>query len=111
MVEITPTDSHESSTFEASLPKGSDSFTVALKGNQTTGYAWELVLPLPTGIEATGDQYSTDQHDTPMVGVPGLHRFSFKKGADSPLSFPSTSNTNALGNLIQSKPCKFESLL
>ncbi|KAJ3045309.1 hypothetical protein HDU99_009871 [Rhizoclosmatium hyalinum] len=87
MVDITPTDSHESSTFEASLPKGSDSFTVALKGNQTTGYAWELVLPLPTGIEATGDQYSTDQHDAPMVGVPGLHRFSFKKGADSPLSF------------------------
>ncbi|ORY46950.1 hypothetical protein BCR33DRAFT_715347, partial [Rhizoclosmatium globosum] len=79
MLEITVPDTTK--PVDATVPKATKEFAVVLKGNETTGYVWELgPNPLPTGIKATGDKYKVDLHPEKLPGVGGKHTFSFKSG-------------------------------
>lgn len=58
------------------LPAGGQ-LTVALAGNRTTGYAWE-VASTPANLTAGSSEYVEDAHAPGMVGAGGTEKFTFR---------------------------------
>lgn len=75
-----------SNTMNVSVNNGEE-FTIKLKGNPTTGYAWYLKDPTkldksivkPTNLNKFNSaDYVSDQHPEGMVGVGGSYLFKFE---------------------------------
>lgn len=59
-----------------------DSLVVTLESNASTGYAWEVVAPLPEMLEQEGEpEYLAPEdlapEDQDVVGAPGAQQFTF----------------------------------
>jgi inhibitor of cysteine peptidase len=54
-----------------------DSLVVTLESNASTGYAWEVVAPLPESLEQEGEPEYFAPEDQDVVGAPGAQEFTF----------------------------------
>lgn len=66
--------------------KTGDTFTIALEGNPTTGYSWEVSGIDPAVVEQVGEP--DFKSDSKLIGAGGMFTFTFK--AVAPGSAPVT---------------------
>ena len=54
-----------------------DELVVALESNASTGYAWQVVTPLPEMLEQAGEARYVAPEDEDLVGAPGTEELTF----------------------------------
>jgi len=86
-----------------------DGFSVALKSNPTTGYAWEPEFNSEF-VELINKNYTSDSHEEGMVGVGGTETFDFlaKKAGDVEISFSYFRSWEGKDSAIETKVFKVE---
>lgn len=54
-----------------------DELVVALESNASTGYAWQVVTPVPEVLEQAGEARYLAPEDQDVVGAPGTEELTF----------------------------------